>query len=159
MIVRPATPADADAIAALVNRAYEVEAFFVAGDRTSAAEVRRLMADGRFLVIDREEASGGIMGCVFTSVEAGRGYFGMLAVAPDAQKRGFGRALIDACEFAARAAGCRVMTIKVVNLRTDLLDRYARLGYVATGTAPYDHRPVIQPCHFVEMEKRLRRHA
>jgi hypothetical protein len=47
------------------------------------------------------------------------------------------------------------MTIKVVNLRTDLLLRYERLGYAATGTEPYVHRPVLQPCHFVLMEKPL----
>jgi N-acetylglutamate synthase-like GNAT family acetyltransferase len=152
--VRTATASDADAIAALVNRAYEVEAFFVAGDRTNAADVRRLMTEGRFLVIE-PDTSGDIVGCVFTSIEGDRGYFGMLAVAPDAQRRGLGRAMIEACEAAARAAGGRVMTIKVVNLRTDLLQRYQRLGYHVTTTDPYVHRPVLQPCHFVNMEKAL----
>lgn len=155
MTVRIATATDAEAIAALVNRAYEVEAFFVAGDRTSAADVRRLMTEGRFLVVGRDESSGDIAGCVFTSVDGDRGYFGMLAVAPDAQRHGLGRALIEACEAAARAVGGRVMTIKVVNLRTDLLRRYERLGYRATTTEPYVHRPVLQPCHFVNMEKAL----
>jgi GNAT superfamily N-acetyltransferase len=153
--VRTAVPADAESIAALVNRAYEVEAFFVAGDRTDAGEVRRLMNGGRFLVVDRDAPPGGIAGCVFTSVESDRGYFGMLAVSPEAQRQGLGRAMIEACESAARDAGCRVMTIKVVNLRTDLLRRYERLGYLITGTEPYVPRPVIQPCHFVNMEKAL----
>lgn len=155
MTVRTALPADAESIAALVNRAYEVEAFFVAGDRTDAGEVRRLMNEGRFLVIDRDEPPAGIAGCVFTSVEGDRGYFGMLAVAPEAQRRGLGRVMIETCESAARGAGCRVMTIKVVSLRADLLRRYERLGYLVTGTEPYVHRPVIQPCHFVDMEKPL----
>jgi GNAT superfamily N-acetyltransferase len=155
VIVRTATPADAEAVAALVNRAYEVEAFFVAGDRTSAAEVRHLMTEGRVLVVDREDAAGGVVACVFTSMERNRGYFGMLAVAPEAQKHGLGRALIEACESNARDGGCGAMTIKVVNLRTDLLRRYERLGYLVTGTEPYVHRPVLQPCHFVTMEKSL----
>ncbi|MEO8481295.1 MAG: GNAT family N-acetyltransferase [Acidobacteriota bacterium] len=155
MTVRTATLIDAESIAALVNLAYEVEAFFVAGDRTNAADVRSLMTEGVFLVVDQDDLSGGVVACVFTSAAGGRGYFGMLAVSPEAQKRGLGRALIEASESAARDAGCRVMTIKVVNLRTDLLRRYERLGYGVTGTEPYVHRPVLQPCHFVAMEKTL----
>jgi GNAT superfamily N-acetyltransferase len=153
--VRIAVPDDAAAVAALVNRAYQVEAFFVAGDRTNAKEVRQLMEQGRILAVDCDPPHEGIVGCVFTSVNGGRGYFGMLAVAPEAQGRGLGRALIEACESAARDAGCHVMAIKVVNLRTDLIQRYERLGYVATGTEPYVHRPVLQACHFVNMEKPL----
>ena len=30
------------------------------------------------------------------------------------------------------------------------------LGYHEVGTAPYEHRRVKQPCHFVEMRKSLR---
>jgi GNAT superfamily N-acetyltransferase len=80
----------------------------------------------------------------------------MLAVRPDAQGRGLGGRLIAEAEARAARAGASVMDIKVVNLRTDLLPRYTRMGYVATGTEPYDHRPVLQPCHFILMEKGLR---
>jgi GNAT superfamily N-acetyltransferase len=80
----------------------------------------------------------------------------MLAVRPDAQGRGLGGRLIAEAEAWAARAGASVMDIKVVNLRTDLLPRYARMGYVATGTEPYEHRPVLQPCHFILMEKGLR---
>ena len=142
-------------VAALVNRAYEVEAFFVAGDRTRPAEIVELMTQGRFLVIDRDDPARGVVAAVYTSIAGDRGYFGMLAVAPDAQKRGLGRLMIDACEAVGRDAGCRLMTIKVVNLRSDLMRRYSSLGYLVAGTEPYVHRPVLQPCHFVNMEKEL----
>ena len=143
------------AIADLVNRAYQVEAFFVEGDRTTADEVRHLMDQGRFLAVDRGDPPTGILAAIFTSIEGGRGYFGLLAVEPEAQRRGLGGRLIRAAEADAARSGCSVMTIKVVNLRTDLLRRYQRLGYVIVGTEPYVTRPVIQPCHFVNMEKVL----
>jgi len=154
MRIREALTGEAEAIAQLVNRAYEVEHFFVAGDRTSAAGVRTMQETGVFLVTDG--ADGTLAGCVYTTAAAMRGYFGMLAVSPAEQKRGIGRALVEAAESRARAAGCAVMDIKVVDLRTDLLRYYDRLEYLVVGTEPYEHRPVIQPCHFVLMEKRLK---
>ncbi len=96
-----------------------------------------------------------LVACVYVSVDHGSGYFGMLAVDPVAQGRGLGRALIDAAEGRARSAGATAMDITVVNLRTDLIGYYTRLGYIATGTEPYVHRPVTQPVHFVKMRKSL----
>jgi ribosomal protein S18 acetylase RimI-like enzyme len=153
MLIREASAADAPAIADLVNRAYRVEAFFVAGNRTDAADVRALMERGAFLLAG--PGADGLAGCVYVTTDRAHGYFGMLAVEPDGQGRGTGRALIDACEARARDAGCRVMRIKVVDLRADLLSFYDRLGYLVTGTEPYVHRPVLQRCHFVTMEKAL----
>lgn len=153
MSVRVAVPADTDAIVGLVNEAYKVEAFFVAGDRVSRADVESIVRAGECLVADE---GARVVACIHVSSDSGRGYFGMLAVSPDVQGRGLGRRLIAAAEDRARSAGCAVMDIKVVNLRTDLIAFYERLGYAATGTEPYEHRPVLQPCHFVTMEKRLR---
>jgi ribosomal protein S18 acetylase RimI-like enzyme len=152
--IRNATPDDAGAIARLVNQAYKVEAFFVAGDRTNADDVSGLMRTGSFLVVDGD-VTGEIAACIYTSLSDGRAYFGMLAVDPAKQRQGLGRALIDECEHRARAAGARAMDIKVVNLRTDLLRRYERLGYLVAGTERYEHRPVLQPCHFIVMTKAL----
>lgn len=160
MNIRQATLDDADAIARLVNQAYQVEAFFVAGDRTNPDDVRGLMHTGSFLVAHDDDgggAPGEIDACVYTSLSGRRAYFGMLAVDPSKQRRGLGRALIDACERRAQAAGAQSMDIKVVNLRTDLLRRYERLGYLVAGTERYAHRPVLQPCHFVVMTKALGR--
>lgn len=151
--VREASDDDVDAIVSLVNRAYEVESFFVSGDRVTPEAVRADLAAGHVLVVDG--ADGRAQACVFVSVRGTTGYFGMLAVDPSAQGRGIGRALIALAEARARASGCAVMTISVVNVRTDLLAFYRSLGYVPTGQAPYVHRPVSQPVHFVLMEKPL----
>ena len=133
--------------------AYEVERFFVLGDRTSATGRPRAHAEG-----GAARRGGGrrtAVGCVYVEINGDRGSFGMLAVDPSRQGAGLGRRLIDAAERHIRDAGGRAVDIHVVNLRTDLLPRYRRLGYVDVGTAPYVHRPTIQPCHFVVMRKEL----
>src|SRR5690606_25276554 len=127
--------------------------FFVGGARVTAADVVPLVDAGECLVL--ADASG-VVGCIHVSTTGGQGYFGMLAVAPGRQGQGLGRRLIAEAEARARTAGCTTMRIMVVNLRTDLLAFYERLGYTPTATEPYTHRRVLQPCHFVVMEKSLR---
>jgi GNAT superfamily N-acetyltransferase len=153
IVTRSATDADVEAIVELVNRAYEVECFFVEGDRTSAEDIRHELATGTMLVVDRPDRS--LAACVFVKVSGERGYFGLLAVDQADQGRGLGPALIHAAEDFARSKGATVMDITVVNVRTNLLKYYRRLGYVADGTEPYVHRPVLQPVHFVKMSKPL----
>jgi len=150
--IRHAGAADAEAVARIVNQAYEVERFFVLGDRTSPADVLAHLRRGVLLVAKEGET---VVGCVFVQGHGDRGSFGMLAVDPLRQGAGLGCQLIDAAERHIRAAGGRFVDIQVVNLRTDLLPRYRRLGYADVGTAPYVHRPTIQPCHFVVMRKEL----
>jgi len=59
--VRRARPSDAAALTRLVNRAYEIEAFFVDGQRTDADEIEELIRSGGFLVLEYE---GGICAAV-----------------------------------------------------------------------------------------------
>jgi GNAT superfamily N-acetyltransferase len=154
--VRAARWGDIESIVALVNAAFVVERDFVAGDRTSAPEVRRLLERGTWLLA--ETAEGVLRGCVYAEVRAERGYFGMLAIEPAAQGAGLGRQLVAAAEENCRAAGCITMDLQVVNLRTELLLYYAALGYLETGTAPFAAElPPKLPCHFVVMSKALTR--
>jgi len=154
MIIRPSRLDEADAVAALVTLAYRVEAFFVTGDRTNAADVRRRMQRGEFLVL--EDPPGVLAGCVYVELRSDRGYFGMLSVDPARQGLGFGRALVAEAEARCRAAGCHEMEIEVVNLRTELPPFYRRLGYDDGGTRPFpsDER-VTQPAHYIVMTKPL----
>jgi len=154
-IVRTANVRDPGRIARLVNTAFQVEAFFKIGDRTSEDEIRALMATGEFLVID-DDTRDSLAACIFTSIEDTRGYFGMLSVDPSRQGRGLGRALIDAAETRARARGCDRMDIHVVNLRTELVPLYRRFGYVEAGELPFpDTERASVPFHFIVMRKTL----
>ena len=151
--LRAAGPADAGAVTALINAAYQVERFFLDGDRTSEDEVRRYMAKGTFLIAEQDAAP---IGCVYTEQRGDRGYFGLLAVNPGQHGKGVGRALIEAAEARFRRAGCRAVDIQVVDLRIELPPFYRRLGYVETGTAPFaDTEKATRPCHFILMSKQL----
>jgi GNAT superfamily N-acetyltransferase len=146
--VRRATLADASAVADLVNRAYAIEAFFVDGDRTSEREIREMIGKGTFIVLEQD---GGLAGAVYVEP----GYFGMLSVVPELQGMGLGKRLVSVAEAMCEAEGCTEVNLKIINLREELGRWYRSLGYREVGTAPYGHRPVKQPCHFVEMRKQL----
>jgi GNAT superfamily N-acetyltransferase len=158
--LRVARAAEAAAIAALVNTAFQVEAFFKRGDRTDAGDIGNMMQRGEFLVLDHSEAPDapgtGLAACVYTRTNGDRGYFGMLSIDPRSQGRGLGRSIIAAVESRFRAQGCRAIDIHVVNVRKELPPFYERLGYVASGTLPFpDDGGATQPCHFIVMTKRV----
>lgn len=157
--VRRAQPSDTAALTELVNRAYAVEAFFVDGPRTSTGEIEALIRSGGFLVL---EYAGGICAAVLFQAPGERhgvppshAYFGMLSVLPEAQGMGLGGRLVHIAEAMAEASGATAMTLRVINLREDLLRWYRSLGYCEVSTSPYHHRPVKRACHFVEMAKPL----
>jgi N-acetylglutamate synthase-like GNAT family acetyltransferase len=152
--VRRAQPSDAPALAALVNRAYQVEGFFVDGNRTNPDEVRELVSGGSFLVLEDDQ---GIAAAVYVESrpERASGYIGMLSVEPRLQGKGIGTRLVRIAEAMLEALGATTVELQIVNLREELGRWYRSLGYREVGTAPYTHRPVKQPCHFVEMQRSL----
>lgn len=150
---RVATPADAAPIAALINAAYVVEAFFKVGHRTSVEEILGLMRTGRFLVLDLD---GRTAGCVYVEVNGAVGYFGMLSIDPALQKQGLGARLMRAAETLCRRAGCTEMELQVVNLRTELVPYYRKFGYTEQGTREFpESERTTRPCHFIVMRKPL----
>ena len=146
--VRTATATDAPALAALVNRAYAIEAYFLEGDRTNAREIEQLIDRGTFVVL---ETKGGLAAAVYVE----RGYFGMLSVLPELQGHGLGTRLVRIAEAMCESMGCREVNLRIINLREELGRWYRSLGYHEVGTTPYEHRPVKQACHFVDMRKVL----
>ncbi len=153
---RLATLEDAADLAAVINAAFIVEAFFKIGNRTSSTEIASLMASGgEFLVLDEGDARTPA-GCVYLECRGARGYLGMLSIDPARQRKGFGRQLVGAAESRARVRGCRHMDIHIVNLRQDLPDYYRKLGYMETGTLPFsDPGRATRPCFFIVMSKLL----
>lgn len=151
--VAVATPDQADAVAALVTLAYRVEDFLVDGDRTNAGEVREKMTHGAFLTL--ADPDGTLAGAVYVEVRGGtRGYFGMLSVHPARQGEGLARRLVEAAEAWARAAGCSHMDLHVLSPRLELPAFYRHLGYVESGTLPFDE-PAKLPTHIMVMSKAL----
>ncbi len=157
--VRRAQPSDTAALTELVNRAYAVESFFVDGQRTTADEIAALIRSGGFLVLEYEH---GICAAVLfqgpgerDGLPPSHAYFGMLSVLPELQGMGLGRRLVRVAEAMAEATGATSMSLRIINLREELSRWYKSLGYREVGTAPYNHRTLKRPCHFVEMAKPL----
>jgi N-acetylglutamate synthase-like GNAT family acetyltransferase len=152
--IRWAEARDAAAIVRLINLAFRAaESFFVEGDRITAEILRPMLQRGKFLVA---EDAAGLAGCVYVELRGERAYFGLLAVDPARQHHGLGRRLVDESENHARAAACRAMDLRIVNLREELPPFYRRLGYVETGTEPFPAEIESKlPCHFVLMSKPL----
>ena len=149
-----ASTADVPDLLRVINAAYEVEKFFVEGDRADEDTIRRMMCTGVFLT-SRDEAER-LTGCVYVELRGERGYFGMLSVDPVLQGRGLGRRLVEAAEAYASAHRCTAMDIRVVDLRTELPPFYRKLGYVETGhVEPVDDPRALQPFCFVTMSKPL----
>lgn len=153
--IRAAGDADLSSMAALINSAFAIETF-LEGPRTSEEQLCERMQKGLFLLgYDPEER---LTASVYVEIRGGRGYFGMLAVDPSRQGSGLGRAMVDAAEDYCRRAGCKVMDLDVLSLRTELPPFYKKLGYVPTGTEEFrPARPLKTgiECHCIVMSKTL----
>ena len=154
LAVRTATPLDLPELVRVTNRAYGVERFCLAGDRTDAEDVASRMASGEFLVVPGPGTS--LMASVYLSVAGDRGYLGTLAVDPAFEGRGLAKGLIAAVEDRCRSLGCAFLDLTVVNLRQELFPFYAKRGFAITGILPFP-RPekILQPLHLVQMTKAL----
>jgi N-acetylglutamate synthase-like GNAT family acetyltransferase len=151
--LRIAESADINTLVSLINAAFLVERFFIEGDRINAEAVRKLMLTGEFLIAHDDD---GISGCVYVEPHGDRAYLGLLSVDPSRQRSGLGSRLVASAEGHARASGINYMDLRIVNLRQELPEFYRRLGYWATGTAPFPPDVTTkQPCHFVNMSKAL----
>ncbi|HEV8040065.1 MAG TPA: GNAT family N-acetyltransferase [Bryobacteraceae bacterium] len=151
--LRLAEAADAEVITRLINAAFAVERFFLAGDRIQIGEVRDRLAKGKFILAEQD---GVIIGCVYVEPGGERAYLGLLSVQPTLQRSGIGKILMDAAEEHCRLLGCRFMDLRVVNLRTELPPYYRKLGYVQSGAMSFPEEVrIIVPCHLLIMSKPL----
>lgn len=162
---RTATAADVPALRALVERAYRGdsarrgwthEADLLDGDRTSDSEIAETIADGKARVLIAR-IDGKLAGTVtIRDLGEGRAYLGMLCVDPDLQAEGLGRALIaDAEDMAAEAFGAKVMTMTVIDARSELIAYYERRGYARTGELRPFPLPMDVPYRMVVLERRI----
>lgn len=150
---RRATPDDAEAVAALVQSAYRgdasragwtTEADLIDGQRTDPDMVRDSLTRPDLQILlaevpDPADPTGGLrlVSCAEISTfdgPGGGGYFGMFAVEPTLQGRGIGGAMLDEIErIVADELGFDRLTLVVISLRTEMIDLYARRGFVPTG--------------------------
>jgi GNAT superfamily N-acetyltransferase len=169
-----ATDADVPEVVVLINRAFRgrgadmswsTEERYIEGTRTNEEMLREEMAahaDARMLLWRKPDTT--LLGCVWMQPEANNvWYLGSLSIAPQEQKAGLGRRLLEAAEDWAFARGAREIKMTVVQVRAALLDWYARRGYLLTGeTKPFPYgderygNPTRDDLYFVVLRKRLK---
>jgi ribosomal protein S18 acetylase RimI-like enzyme len=152
---RIATADDNAPLVAMINAAFSVEEF-LGGTRTDPDRLAHMMTKGEILVA--EDATGRIVGTLFMELRGERGYLGMLAVNPEAQRLGIARRMTAEAEDRFRAQGCKAVEIIVLNMRPELPPLYSRWGFVETGTNDFKPNREVKPgveIHGIVMEKRL----
>ncbi|MCS6711465.1 GNAT family N-acetyltransferase [Brachybacterium sp. EF45031] len=170
--IRDATAADIPAVLGVVEDAYRgrsgvrgwtTEEGLVREDRTSATEVRALLADPRsqLLVAVTDER---VVGCCAVhplddEPDSPVLEFGLFAVDPVRQAGGVGGRLMDAAISWARVQGAPALRLRVLEGRPELEAWYARRGFAPTGRlVPFAGRPgtlVVAGTRMVEMERPL----
>lgn len=140
VVVRVAEPGDYDALGQIVLDAYRS---LPGGDTTAGYEralravAERAVAGVVLAAVDR--GTGGVIGCVTyvpgpesplaEEISDGEAAVRMLGVEPAAQRRGAGRALMDACIERARADGRERLVLHSTPWMTDAHRLYERLGF------------------------------
>jgi ribosomal protein S18 acetylase RimI-like enzyme len=122
------------------RRGWTTEADLLDGRRTDVGQLLEAVdADGSVVLV--AEADGELAGCCQLVRASGSAELGLLAVRPDLQGGGIGRALVAAAEALVREEwAAAAMSMKVIAQRRDVLAWYRRLGYRPTGaTAPFPY--------------------
>lgn len=154
LVVREARLAELDAAGGLVADAYEA-AGAVSSDAWYLDRIRDARGRSRHcpILVAVEEGSSTLLGCVtyvpgtgnpFSEVEReGEAGFRMLGVAPSAQRRGVGEALVRACIERALLAGRRGLAISTGPEMRPAHRLYERLGFQRAAARDFDPVPGV----------------
>lgn len=168
--VSTASSADIPAIRDLLNGAYRgegskkgwtTEAHLIEGDaRTDDTSLAEVMQRPGSVLLKYTSADGDLVGCVNLQQDGTKIYLGMFSVSPLLQGGGIGKKLLKASEEYALQVNCHAIYMRVVSVRTELIDWYKRHGYVDTGQRdPFEEDGSsgkhLQKLEFMIMEKEL----
>ncbi len=121
--IRPYQPDDESAVVDLWKRCGLTRPW---NDPRKDIVRKRLVRPDLFLV-------GSLQGQVVATVMAGydghRGWINSLAVDPDHQRQGFGRAIMEAAEDRLRASGCPKINLQVRTSNAAVIGFYRSVGY------------------------------
>lgn len=73
---------------------------------------------------------GRVIGSIMVGYEGHRGWINYLAVAPEYQRRGYGRRLVQKGIDELRRIGCLKVNLQVRNTNTPVINFYKHLGFV-----------------------------
>jgi ribosomal protein S18 acetylase RimI-like enzyme len=128
--IRPAVVADIPEIAGIVEQAYQIYEPRI-GRRPAPMDddYERRVRDGQVFVAEADA----VIGLIVLIAAGDRLLIENVAVDPDHQHRGAGRALLLHAEGHARALGISELRLYTNAAMTENLHLYPRLGYVETG--------------------------
>lgn len=141
-MIRPATPADATAITAIINHVILNTTISFNSVAKSEADVLAMMSERRALGFEMFVADlDGVVGYAsYAQFRAGVGYAHSmehsLALAVEGQGRGAGRALMQAIEDHARTVSARIMVGCVTGDNARSIRFHKALGYDQVGHLP-----------------------
>ncbi|WP_181702316.1 GNAT family N-acetyltransferase [Chthonobacter albigriseus] len=131
--IRPARAVDLQAIEAIVREAYAIYVPRIGKEPAPMkADYAGLVETGRAAVLEDES---GVAGVVTFWEKADHMYLDAVAVAESARGKGYGKALIEHVEAAARAAGLPEVRLYTNARMTENVAMYPRLGYRETHRA------------------------
>jgi [ribosomal protein S18]-alanine N-acetyltransferase len=125
--IRPAKPADLDALLAIEQAAFNT-------DHLSRRQYRKHLVSATAAVLVAAGA-GGILGKTVVFFRAGSDIARLysIAVAQAARGQGLGLVLLHAAEKEARRRGCRRMRLEVSQVNPTAMQLYEREGYERIG--------------------------
>jgi ribosomal protein S18 acetylase RimI-like enzyme len=123
MQIRPFAPADEDAVIALWERCGLTRPW-----NDPRKDIRRKLAvrPDLFLV---GALDGNVVATAMAGYDGHRGWIYYLAVAPEHQRQGLGRAIMAEAERLLRGAGCPKINLQVRTMNQGVIAFYRRLGY------------------------------
>jgi len=141
VVVRPVEPGEYHAVAELTVAAYAASAQLTHDTYPPTLRDVATRVQVAEVLVAVDEITGELLGTVTFVLPGselselarpGEAEFRMLAVAPEAQGRGAGAALVRACERRAREVGATALVIYTRDVASTAQRLYARLGFVRT---------------------------
>jgi ribosomal protein S18 acetylase RimI-like enzyme len=137
VVVRPADRRELAAVGRLTLDAYAADGYLVENDLYAAhlLDAAARAADGELLVAEVDDRVVGTVtfcpeGSSFSEVaRPGEGEFRMLAVTPDARRRGAAEALVQACIDRSRELGYSAVVLSSLPVQVKAHRLYERLGF------------------------------
>ena len=131
-MIRPARPSDCAAVEAIVAAAYSIYIERIGlPPGPMLDDYAALIAEGAVSVF--EEPGGGVAALIVLLPKPDHLLLDNIAVRPDRQGRGLGRALIAFGEQEARRLGHRELRLYTHQTMTENIALYLRLGFVEIG--------------------------
>lgn len=133
---------DSATIAVVINSAYRgessragwtTEADIIDGLRTTTQEIASIIEeDHTFILLG--VLNDEVIATICCKYHEGAAHFGMIAVKPTLQNKGYGKEMITAAEaMTKREWGVKSFQMNVITIRASLIAFYERLGYQRTG--------------------------